>query len=132
MFLSLFSDSVTLIVQQKCHPELDHRSSIIGFIPKEGEKGCLQKFPLVFFVVSVIYLGLFFPFLRFSKKRSSPWVVGGWFIGLTHFRFLHCFQCPLLLSGSHLSGSRVELLYANRPLINRLKGDQAVSLVAHF
>jgi len=41
--LSLFSDSVTITVQQKCHLDLEYRSSIIGFTPKEGEQGSFQK-----------------------------------------------------------------------------------------
>lgn len=43
MNLSLFSDSVTLTVQQKSHLDLEYRSSIIGFTPREGEQGSLQK-----------------------------------------------------------------------------------------
>jgi hypothetical protein len=53
MALSLFSDSVTQIVQQKCHLDLGDRSSIIGFTPKEGEQGSFQRDP-----ARLLFLGL--------------------------------------------------------------------------
>ncbi len=47
--LSLFSDSVTLIVQQKCHLDQCHRSSIIRLTQNGRRDGIFsKKFPLVF------------------------------------------------------------------------------------
>lgn len=52
--VSLFSDSVTLIGQQKCHLDQCHRSSIISLTQNGRRDGIFpKKFPLVFCFINL-------------------------------------------------------------------------------
>jgi len=89
-YLSLFRESVTLIVQQKCHLDPNHRTGIIGIDPRKGELGLDNPILLVFFHLLNSSQTPAFQ----GTSITTPRVVGSWFVRCVRFRcfcwfFLH-------------------------------------------